>query len=215
MSDSDHLGSHTNRNAKKKKLQMWPQKFEGKREDIYYKCSNNENFVKKMTAVLNEEERVNMSNKNYLDNFRGGDKEKNNGVGSILPEKVQKNINETRRLNNELKKQVDEISKMNALYIMKQGGKYIEVESRKKDNNYIELPSITSNLSKVELPKNFRYINDSYRNQLMRAFLNFNPTIHLNNLRNLLEKADPAIKEYSSFLFLETFKIYGRLLKKT
>ena len=41
-------------------------------------------------------------------------------------------------------------------------------------------------------PANIQYINDNYRRQLNKAFLNFNPIIHLGNL-NILRKADPEI----------------------
>jgi hypothetical protein len=182
-------GSLLLKNQKKKKFQIWHQTFESKREDIYDMCFGHENRVRKLTSVLNEEERSNGSNRNFLDFTKGSGTEKNKGKSSILPEKVQANINETRRLNEELKKQVEEISKMNALYVIKHGSKYINVKETE-----VELPKINENRPHKEQPRNFRYINDNYRSQLMRAFLNFNPIIHLNNLRNLLEKADPAIQ---------------------
>jgi hypothetical protein len=58
-----------------------------------------------------------------------------------------------------------------------------------------EKPSSLSNkLPKIEkMPDNFKFVTGNVRQQLMRAFLNFNPIIHLNNLKNLLAKADPDI----------------------
>jgi hypothetical protein len=204
MSGSNDIDGYSNnyslKQHKKKRFQIWPQNFEGKREDISNMCANHENRVKRMTAVLNEEEKVNGSHKHFLE-YSKGVIEKNKGSTSILPEKVQNNITDTRRLNEDLKKQVEEIAKMNALYVVKHGSKYINVKNETEDNNFINQQQDNNNqnilpkIIKKEAPKNFRYINDSYRTQLMRAFLNFNPAIHLNNLRNLLERADPAIKE--------------------
>jgi hypothetical protein len=184
-------GSVILKNQKKKKFQIWHQTFESKREDIHDMCLGYENKIKKLTSVLSEEERSNGSNRNYFDFSNGSGAEKNKGMASILPEKVQNNINETRKLNEDLKRQVEEISKMNGLYVIKHGSKYIKVNKNEKE---VELPKILDNNPQKETPRNFRYINDNYRSQLMRAFLNFNPMIHLNNLRNLLEKADPAIQ---------------------
>jgi len=155
--------------------------------------------IKKIFNMVNDEERNKDSLKMLKDNLGGNRVENSKRNKSILPEKVHANIKETRRLNNELKKQVDDISRMNALYIIKHGNKYLDVKNE-NGNRDADLPKINEMKKVFEgekkiRPKNFRYINDNYRTQLMRAFLNFNPSIHLNNLRNLLEKADPAIQQ--------------------
>lgn len=181
------------KNEKKDKFQIWKQNFEAKREDLIDMCFNHEDKVRRINNVLNEEEKNNGLNYSYIDIYHRDDNDKKKGAQSILPEKVQNNINETRRLNEELKRNVEEISKMNALYVIKHGNKYLNGETELPNINKYKSSSENSNKSRA--PKNFRYINDNYRAQLMRAFLNFNPLIHLNNLRNLLEKADPAIQQ--------------------
>lgn len=195
--NNDDLIALKSKNPRKDKFQIWKQHFEAKRDDLIDMCFNHEDNVRRINNILNEEERNNGFTFNLIDIDRGEKKEKNKGHSSILPEKVQNNINETRRLNEELKKNVEEISKMNSLYVIKHGSKYLNVNEG--ENNNIQLPKINEQRKYQEettrAPKNFRYINDSYRAQLMRAFLNFNPIIHLNNLRNLLEKADPAIQQ--------------------
>ena len=63
-----------------------------------------------------------------------------------------------------------------------------------KDEKLIEEDEKNKLENKKKKPFNFTYINDNYRKQLNRAFMNFNPIIHLGNL-NLLRKADPSINE--------------------
>lgn len=174
-----------------KKYQMWSHKI-GRREDVINTCHMREQKTNKILNFITEEEK-NGDNQNFFTNENSTKKEENRrGSLSILPERVSNNINETRRLNMELKRQVDEITKMNAVYVMKQSGVTASTNTNSKD---IQLPIIETNRSNNNQLNNFRYISETYRKQLMRAFLNFNPIIHLNNLRNLLEKADPEIKK--------------------
>ena len=188
-----------NKNKKKDKFAIWSQTFSKKRDDVVMMSFGHQDRIKKIFNMVNDEERNKDSLKMLKDNLGGNRVENSKRNKSILPEKVHANIKETRRLNNELKKQVDDISRMNALYIIKHGNKYLDVKNE-NGNRDADLPKINEMKKVFEgekkiRPKNFRYINDNYRTQLMRAFLNFNPSIHLNNLRNLLEKADPAIQQ--------------------
>ena len=56
-----------------------------------------------------------------------------------------------------------------------------------KDEQLIEENEKNKKNNKKSKPINFTYINDNYRKQLNRAFMNFNQIIHLPNL-NLLRK---------------------------
>ena len=169
-----------------KRFQMWDHII-GKREDIVETCSLRELKTNKILNFITEEEKS-FNNKHTNKDDNSNKKEDNRrGHLSLLPERVSNNINETRRLNMELKRKVDDIIKMNAVYVMKQ-------TDPKENPKEIQLPMIETN-KQNSIFNNFRYISETYRKQLMRAFLNFNPIIHLNNLRNLLEKADPEIKK--------------------
>jgi hypothetical protein len=169
-----------------KKYHMWSHKI-GKRDDVVETCLLRENKTNKILNYITEEEKGGDKKNIFKDDDLKKKEDNRRGKLSILPERVHNNINETRRLNLDLKRQVDEITKMNAVYVMKQSG-------INKDNTDLQLPPIEGNKKNNEIT-NFRYISETYRKQLMRAFLNFNPIIHLNNLRNLLEKADPEIKK--------------------
>lgn len=85
-----------------------------------------------------------------------------------------------------IKESTDEIKQLNALYLVKTSNKFINNSAED------ELPNIKAHKEKEA--KNFSYINDNYRKQLNKAFMKFNPLIHLENLK-MLEEVDPEIKK--------------------
>ena len=95
-----------------------------------------------------------------------------------LSETVQKIVNDVARTIKNINQSTEEIKKLNALYLINTTQKI-----NKKETS--SLPPI----EEKKQPANFKYINDNYRKQLNKAFLNFNPIIHLGNL-NILRKAD-------------------------
>ena len=111
-----------------------------------------------------------------------------------------------------MKDSTEEISKMNELYLEDFLNKnmgyctHLEVDkdpslnskSLKRSSSVTELnPGSSHSLPKIasrKVIKNFDYINDNYRKQLNKAFMLFNPLIHLENIYMLM-RADPTIKE--------------------
>ena len=108
-----------------------------------------------------------------------------------------------------MKEKTEDIMKMNELYLeecLHKNQSYCQPIEKEKDNqdsneekneqfknyNYDELPQIPKT-EKIYI-HNFDYVNDNFRKQLNKAFLLFNPLIHLENLYRL-QKADPSIKE--------------------
>ena len=104
----------------------------------------------------------------------------------------------------------EELKKLNALFLIETSKKINKtnlqsqnlpkinnnqsINQETKDEQLIEENEKNKKNNKKSKPINFTYINDNYRKQLNRAFMNFNPIIHLGNL-NLLRKADPSINE--------------------
>ena len=92
----------------------------------------------------------------------------------------------------EMKSKTEQIMKKNGIYLehfLNKNKTYCQKASGTNDNN--SLPPI-ENTNK--LIRNFDYINDNFRRQLNKAFLLYNPYIHLENLY-FLQHADPSIKE--------------------
>lgn len=88
-----------------------------------------------------------------------------------------------------IKESTDEIKQLNGLYLVKSTNKCMNNPNLSGDD---KLPNISFHREKE--PKNFSYINDNYRKQLNKAFMKFNPSIHLENLK-ILEEIDPEIKK--------------------
>jgi hypothetical protein len=177
------------KNQKKSNIQIWHQAFENKKVDLLALLDHHQVLIDDKCAMILDDKSVGGQQK-QLDLNKAKGTEKNNSSTSILPLSVQKKINKLKQLNKDMKNHVDEISRLNASYVIKHGGKYLNVENQDKHQES-SLPTI----KEKETPKNFRYISDNYRSQLMRAFLNYNPKIHLANLRTLIDKADPAIQK--------------------
>ena len=115
---------------------------------------------------------------------------------------MQKIVNDVAKTIENINKSTEEIKKLNALYLINTSQKInkqdksgqVEENSKNVKINETYLPPIKEEQKSRNQPTNFKYINDNYRKQLNRAFLNFNPIIHLGNL-NILRKADPEINK--------------------
>ena len=89
-----------------------------------------------------------------------------------------------------MKEENNQILKENLNYIMRNSKKYIF-------NQEEELPHIHNKgePNKNPNPNNIKYINDTMRSHLMKAFTHFHPNIHLQNLKVLLTK-DEDVRRY-------------------
>ena len=194
-----------NKNKKKKyfDFRVWTQKYNLTNDQIIEKTKRNNQKIKDYTDELNEEEdfhkkkKININTKKNKNNLNENE------------ENLSENIKEIKRKVSEYIKSMnnstEELTKLNALYLINTSKKV----NKSKNIRSQTLPPINNNFNrkldeekdeenilhqKKNQPVNFKYINENYRKQLNRAFLNFNPIIHLGNL-NMLRKADPAINE--------------------
>jgi hypothetical protein len=86
-----------------------------------------------------------------------------------------------------------EIMDMNLLYV--ENNKSRSLYKDEKNLPRIERRGVLLKDNDGKKLGNFKYVTGNVSAQIMRAFLNFNPIIHLNNLKNLLAKADPEIQQ--------------------
>ena len=113
-----------------------------------------------------------------------------------------------------MKQSIADITKMNALYLEEKAKKSLKQKSKKSikkikmkrnnseamfqnrtyNNQFDYLNSKKDSLKKDDYVKNFVYVNDNYRKQLNFAFLKYNPTSHLDNLKVLVQ-AEPIIRK--------------------
>ena len=161
-------------------FRLWKHSHNLKNENIIMKANRNQSKIKQYSNELNEEENTKNQKKT-----KNSQKVSKNSVqfdsSTNLSETVQKIVTDVSKTIKNINKSTEEIRKLNALYLINTTQKI-----NKKESN--SLPPIDGK----KHPANIKYINDNYRRQLNKAFLNFNPIIHLGNL-NILRKADPEI----------------------
>ena len=167
-------------------FRLWTHSQNLKNEDIISKAVHNQTTIKQYSSELNEEE----NNQNRKKIKKGKTIMKNKVLynsNANLSENVQKILSDVSKTINNINQSTEEIKKLNALYLINTSQKL-----NKKENLNEEDKSFLPPIKEDKHATNFKYINDNYRRQLNKAFLNFNPIIHLGNL-NILRKADPDI----------------------
>lgn len=161
-------------------FRLWKHSHNLKSENIIMKANGNQSKIKQYSNELNEEE--NTKNQKKTKNYQNISKNSVQYDSSTnLSETVQKIVNDVSKTIININKSTEEIKKLNALYLINTTQKINKKESS-------SLPPIDDK----KHPANFKYVNDNHRRQLNKAFLNFNPIIHLGNL-NILRKVDPEI----------------------
>jgi len=180
-------------------FRVWKQTVNLQNENIIGKTIKNQNDIKEYAEILNEEE--NNDKKKKIKKSSNSNLNKNLEKNTLLSDTAYRIVNDVDKIIKNMNDSTEELKKLNALYLIGTSKKINKSNLRSQT-----LPSVNNKISqelKDEIainennkknPVNFKYINENYRKQLNRAFLNFNPIIHLGNL-NILRKADPAINE--------------------
>lgn len=91
----------------------------------------------------------------------------------------------------------NEIIKLNSLYFSPKRSSITSSENLSNHSttnqfNQKNLPKIISPTPRENKISNFHYVTNNFRKQLTKAFMNFNPLIHLENMK-MLQEADPDI----------------------
>ena len=194
---------------KKRKLyeiKIYTQQENLRNENIIGKIKRDQEDILNYAEVLNEEENNQRKKKHYKKKTKEID-ENSEKSEKKLSDKSSKIINDVNKIISNMNQSTEELKKLNALFLIgtsKKINKTSNIQSQNlpelnnskeiKDEKLIEEDEKNKLENKKKKPLNFTYINDNYRKQLNRAFMNFNPIIHLGNL-NLLRKADPSINE--------------------
>ena len=194
---------------KKRKLyeiKIYTQQENLRNENIIGKIKRDQEDILNYAEVLNEEEKNQRKKKHYKKKTKEID-ENSEKSEKKLSDKSSKIINDVNKIISNMNQSTEELKKLNALFLIgtsKKINKTNNIQSENleelkyskeiKDEKLIEEDEKNKLENKKKKPFNFTYINDNYRKQLNRAFMNFNPIIHLGNL-NLLRKADPSINE--------------------
>lgn len=182
MSSNENEGINLQKLNKLNDYRVWQQQKNTSHEYIIPRISQKQKNIKDNTDQLNEEEHFYYRKK--INTESNNKKSSNKSQNPLLSNVVQKIMLDVKRSMKSIDDSTAEITKINSL-------NFSPVPTTKSIPNIATQPSTRSN-SKGKQTLNFKYVNDNYRKQLNRAFLNFNPIIHLGNL-NILRKADPEI----------------------
>lgn len=194
--DNNIIGK-TKENGKVIDFRVWTQKRNILCDGIFPQIVHHSSLIKRLTGNLYEEKKDKNLNKSYLYKFK-----KINQTSSLknifkVSPYVEKIIGKVEKKIDYINNSTNEISRMTSLYLEKKTMDDKSLDFRninnKNNNENTNLNNNNHNNKNIKI-RNFSYISEHYRKQLRKAFLKFNPLIHLENI-NLLQKIDPLIKE--------------------
>ncbi len=194
--DNNIIGK-TKENGKVIDFRVWTQKRNILCDGICPQIVHHSSLIKRLTGNLYEEKKDKNLNKSYLYKFK-----KINQTSSLknifkVSPYVEKIIGKVEKKIDYINNSTNEISRMTSLYLEKKTMDDKSLDFRninnKNNNENTNLNNNNHNNKNIKI-RNFSYISEHYRKQLRKAFLKFNPLIHLENI-NLLQKIDPLIKE--------------------
>lgn len=170
---------------------MWNQKFDNKSKDLIETCKNCFRDIININNKINDEEKFNNYSSRLADlEEKNNDKTKNKNNEIKSTDKARNCLYEAQKVMQMMKEENNNIIKENINYIMKNSKKYLFKEN---DLPVIHQKQIAGNKPSPNAA-NIKYINDTMRSQFNKAFTNFHPNIHLENLKYLLAKDDNEIK---------------------
>lgn len=181
-----------NKNKQNDDFQMWNQKFDNKAKDLIEALKTCFNIVINLNNKINDDEKFSNHSSQLADlEVKNNEKSKNKNYEIKSADKAKNCLFEAQKVMRAMKEQNNEILRENINYVMKNSKKYLFNEN--------ELPIIHTkngqNGNHKQNPANIKYINDTMRSRMMKAFTHFHPNIHLQNLKILLEKDDIGLKK--------------------
>ena len=194
--DNNIIGK-TKENGKVIDFRVWTQKRNICSDRIFPQIIHHSSLIKRLTGNLYEEKKDKNLSKSYLYKFKKIKQTSSlKNIFKVSPY-VEKIIGKVEKKIDYINNSTNEISRMTSLYLEKKTMDNKSLDFRninnKNNNENTNLNNNERNDKNIKI-RNFSYISEHYRKQLRKAFLKFNPLIHLENI-NLLQKIDPLIKE--------------------
>ena len=177
---------------------VWKQRQNLSSEDIINNIMKQQNKIKYYTEALNEEEKNDKRKKiksyQSYDNFRyrkKNDSKVSSNVQKIMSEVGKlvldmKHISENTYKNN-ITSLINTTNQIKRTEIMEEPNTILK-EKEKEYKIYLE--------GKNKKAPNYQFLSDCYRRQINKAFVNYNPNIHLSNIHKLREIDPETDKEY-------------------
>ena len=177
---------------------VWKQRQNLTGEDIIHNILRNQTKIKNYAEALNEEEKNDRKKKikNYqsFDGFRNRKKK-----DSKVSDNVQKIMTEVGKLVLDMKNISENSYKNNINSLINTSKQLKKTEIIEEENNILKIKEKEYKASldgKTKKIPNYQFLADAYRRQINKTFVNYNPKIHLSNIRQLKQTNDDTDKEY-------------------
>ena len=179
-------------------FRVWKQRQNLSSEDIINDILRDQAKIRNYTEALNEEEKNDKKKK--IKNYQSFDGLRNRKQkDSKLSYNVQKIMSEVGKLVVDMK-HISENSYKNNINSLINTTKQIKKTEIINDSNTImkvkEKEYKASLEGKTKKTPNYQFLADCYRRQINKAFVNYNPNIHLSNIHKLRETEPETDKEY-------------------
>ena len=178
-------------------LRVWKHQQNLSGEDIISNVIDNQAKIKNYTEALNEEEN---RDKRKVRNYQSFDPFKNKKKkNSDISENVQKIMSEVGKLVLDMKHISENSYKNNISSLVNTTKQIKRTEIMEEPNTILKVKEKQYKDSlegKTKRTPNYQFLADSYRRQINKAFVNYNPNIHLSNIHKLRQTEPETDKEY-------------------
>jgi hypothetical protein len=184
-------------------MNIWKIKEEFLTDDIMNNIKKNTNNIRILTEVLSDEEKHDKKKKikNYQ-SFDGlGKRGKNKD--SKISKNVKKIMSDVGKLVLDMKTISENSYKENIKSLRKTTNEIKKTEIIPEKNIILKIKEKEYKAAlegKLKKAPNFQILSDCYRKQINKAFVNYNPNIHISNIHKLSQTEQETQKEYESRL---------------
>lgn len=181
---------------KAKDFRIWKLNQNMENENIIGRATKNQNKIKNWAEILNEDYKNNKNNniKSFLKVYNT---KKGYEIKNYLSPNVNRIVTDVGKLVSEIKNSEEKLSKININSLLKTKNQIQKSEKLDEPTSIEKLKEKEYRASlegKNKKSPNYKFISDSYRKQLNKAFLNFHPLKHLGHIHTLIDE-NPDINE--------------------
>jgi hypothetical protein len=187
------------RNSAKKEIlgikdfRVWKQQSGLISDNIIEAVLKSQSQIKNYTESLNEGER---NDRKKIRSNQSADRFKDHKKNEIyVSDTVKKIMGDVGKMVLNIRQQEDILSKVNINALLETTNQLKRSEIISEPNSILKVKEKEYKLSlegKLKKPPNYKFLSDSYRKQVNKAFNDYNPIIHLGNI-HMLRKTDPGI----------------------
>ena len=193
INETDKRNSIKMDNLGIKDYRVWKQTSGLVSDNIIESVIKSQSQIKRYTEALNDGERHERKKiKSYQSSDRFKDLKKND---ILVSDTVKKIMGDVGKMVLNIRQQEDTLSKVNINALLETTNQLKKSEIIGEPNSILKIKEKEYKLSlegKLKKPPNYKFLSDSYRKQVNKAFNDYNPIIHLGNI-HMLRRNNPEI----------------------